>query len=361
MGRIVFGRHQNPTGILVQPVNDPRPENASDSSQVAAVMQEGIDQGAGVVPRPRMNDHPGRFIDHQQVRILVLGWLGEGAPPGFPVSGAPEELRTSFPVFRRRPALVFFPPTFTWPCSINLLIWERERVFSCWERKTSSRCPASCDSMQKRSAGFILKCRPVGFFPGREKEKSCGFFFRDSFPDLLHLFPHRLRAGPYAFIQMAEIRPVDLGNVGADDQIGFFHLQPTQGAPADFIGPQNDPQTGGKVRIFIQLFGHIDGDDEVGPHASGGPGRNPVDPSPVDQFPLLNLMGGMIPGMAQLALTALRIEPFCKTTSWQDFRSRAATARGMAVSSRFLSSNRKLMFWVKFSSEIGACLVRDWE
>ena len=71
MGQIVFGYDQNPGGILVQPVDDPGPENAPDSSQIAAVVQKRIYQSAGIVSSPGMNDHPRGFIDYQQMRILV--------------------------------------------------------------------------------------------------------------------------------------------------------------------------------------------------------------------------------------------------------------------------------------------------
>src|SRR5512136_464274 len=83
MGDIIFGRHQNAAGILVQAVDDPWPKNPSDSSQVATVVEEGVDQGAGVVPRPRVNNHSRRFIDDQQVAILIKDTKREGLRPDF--------------------------------------------------------------------------------------------------------------------------------------------------------------------------------------------------------------------------------------------------------------------------------------
>jgi hypothetical protein len=41
-------------------------------------MQKGVDQGSGVIPGARMDDHSRRFIDHQQVGIFKEDIQGKG-------------------------------------------------------------------------------------------------------------------------------------------------------------------------------------------------------------------------------------------------------------------------------------------
>ena len=72
MNRIRLGRHQQAGGVLVQPVHDPRPLDAADPGQAAAAMvQQGIDQRAPLVARRGVHHHSGRFVDDNQMLILM--------------------------------------------------------------------------------------------------------------------------------------------------------------------------------------------------------------------------------------------------------------------------------------------------
>ena len=68
---IVLGHHHQPAGLLVEPVHNPRPQHAIYARQIAAVVQERIDQRAVGSTRCRMYGHPRRLIYDQQVGILV--------------------------------------------------------------------------------------------------------------------------------------------------------------------------------------------------------------------------------------------------------------------------------------------------
>ncbi len=72
MGAVVLGDDQQARRVLVEPVHDAWPPHAADARQaVAAMGDERVDQRAGLVPGRRMDDEPGRLVDHQQVGILV--------------------------------------------------------------------------------------------------------------------------------------------------------------------------------------------------------------------------------------------------------------------------------------------------
>ncbi len=70
VGAVVLGHHQQAGGVLVQAVDDARPLAAADARQVVAVLEQGVDQGAGRVARGRMDDEAGRLLDDEQVGVL---------------------------------------------------------------------------------------------------------------------------------------------------------------------------------------------------------------------------------------------------------------------------------------------------
>jgi hypothetical protein len=68
---IVLGHHQQPRGVLVDPVNDPGAELTPDATQIVHVGQERIDQRARLVTRRGMHHQPGGLVDHDEVCVLV--------------------------------------------------------------------------------------------------------------------------------------------------------------------------------------------------------------------------------------------------------------------------------------------------
>ncbi len=47
---VVLGGDQHPRGILVEAMDDAGPQFAADAGEILAVMQQGVDQGAPLVP-----------------------------------------------------------------------------------------------------------------------------------------------------------------------------------------------------------------------------------------------------------------------------------------------------------------------
>lgn len=67
----MFGGNQDTTGIFIETVHDAGPPFTADALQVGTVMQQGMNQGPGVVTRGWMDDHAGRFVDDDDVTILI--------------------------------------------------------------------------------------------------------------------------------------------------------------------------------------------------------------------------------------------------------------------------------------------------
>ena len=70
MREVMFGDHKTAAGFLVEPMDHSRPKNTPDAAQVCYVMQQRVDEGAGLDARSGMDRHSGRFIDDQQMFIL---------------------------------------------------------------------------------------------------------------------------------------------------------------------------------------------------------------------------------------------------------------------------------------------------
>ena len=78
VGRVVFGHDQQTAGVLVDAVDDPRPNHPVDPGEaLPAVVQQGVDQGAVWVPWRGVDHHALGFIHHQQVPVLVDDVQGE--------------------------------------------------------------------------------------------------------------------------------------------------------------------------------------------------------------------------------------------------------------------------------------------
>ena len=71
MREIALRGHEAAAGFLVQAMDDPWTLFASDAGKRLAMMQQRIDQRAGLVPRRGMHHEPGRLVDHDQVFVLV--------------------------------------------------------------------------------------------------------------------------------------------------------------------------------------------------------------------------------------------------------------------------------------------------
>ena len=70
--RLVISRHDHQArGIAVQPVHDAGPLRAADRRPARAATQQSVDQRAGGMTRPRVHDEAGRFVDDDQVVVLV--------------------------------------------------------------------------------------------------------------------------------------------------------------------------------------------------------------------------------------------------------------------------------------------------
>ncbi len=72
VGQLRLGDHHDAGGVLVQPVHDARAALAADAGErVAAMGEQGVDQGAVLVAGRGVHDQPGRLVEHDQVGVLV--------------------------------------------------------------------------------------------------------------------------------------------------------------------------------------------------------------------------------------------------------------------------------------------------
>jgi hypothetical protein len=70
MSTFVLCDHDQAGGFLIQTMDKPRSLFTANAFHLGVVPEHGIDQCSTRVTGRGMNDHPGRFIDHQQVIIL---------------------------------------------------------------------------------------------------------------------------------------------------------------------------------------------------------------------------------------------------------------------------------------------------
>jgi len=66
-----LGHHQQPGGVLVEPVHDPGPDGPADPGQVRNSGQERVHEGPRGVPGRRMYSQSGGLVHDEQIRILV--------------------------------------------------------------------------------------------------------------------------------------------------------------------------------------------------------------------------------------------------------------------------------------------------
>jgi hypothetical protein len=76
---VIFGGDYQPTRLFVEAVHDSWPFYAADAGKAISAMREKrIYQRAAAIPRSRVNNKPGGFIDYNQIIILVndIEWDG---------------------------------------------------------------------------------------------------------------------------------------------------------------------------------------------------------------------------------------------------------------------------------------------
>ena len=100
VGAVVLGDHHEPARVLVEAMDDARPQHPADARQAAGAMrQERVDQRAAGMARRRMDHEAGRLVEHQEMRVLVQDVerdrLGRRASPASARAGRP---RTAGPV-----------------------------------------------------------------------------------------------------------------------------------------------------------------------------------------------------------------------------------------------------------------------
>jgi hypothetical protein len=64
VGRIVLGHHHDAGGIFIETMNNARSQHTIDPGKILAVIHQGIDQCPCRIPCSRMDDHPSRFVNH---------------------------------------------------------------------------------------------------------------------------------------------------------------------------------------------------------------------------------------------------------------------------------------------------------
>ena len=78
MGRVMLGDDDEPGRVFVQTVDNARPRNPADAGKaVAAMGDEGVHERAGPVARRRMHHEARRFVNYDDVRILVAHVEGD--------------------------------------------------------------------------------------------------------------------------------------------------------------------------------------------------------------------------------------------------------------------------------------------
>ena len=88
VGRVILGDDQQAAGVLVEPVHDAGALYAADARQaIAAMGDEGIDQGARLVAGAGVNHQPCGLVDHDQVLVFIDHGEGNGFGPGFGLPG----------------------------------------------------------------------------------------------------------------------------------------------------------------------------------------------------------------------------------------------------------------------------------
>ena len=68
---VVLGDHHQARRAAIEAMHDARPQLAADAAEVVHLVQQRVDERALRVARGGMDDHAGRFVDDDQIRILI--------------------------------------------------------------------------------------------------------------------------------------------------------------------------------------------------------------------------------------------------------------------------------------------------
>jgi hypothetical protein len=77
VGLIVLCNDNAAAGFLVEAMNDSGAVLFGTGGEGASVVQESIHKGTLLMARANVNDHPGRFVDHQQIGVLMKDLEGD--------------------------------------------------------------------------------------------------------------------------------------------------------------------------------------------------------------------------------------------------------------------------------------------
>ena len=117
MGGARLRGHHQPACVFVQAVNDSRPAHTANSFQaVAAMGDQGVDQGTGQVSRRRVDDKSGRFVDHDQVVVFEDHVERDIFPQRLRVDGFRNPQEEAFPRFDPVGGLDYRPPAIVRSC-----------------------------------------------------------------------------------------------------------------------------------------------------------------------------------------------------------------------------------------------------
>ncbi len=76
--RVVFRHHHQARGSPVQAVDDSGPELPADTTQIGHVVEQRVHEGALGMSGARVHYHAGRFVDHDEIRVVMydVKWQG---------------------------------------------------------------------------------------------------------------------------------------------------------------------------------------------------------------------------------------------------------------------------------------------
>ena len=81
---VILRSDHQPGGVLIESMHDAGAADAANAGQAFAAMRnQGVDQRPGLVTRSRMDDHPLRLVDDDQIVVLVNDIERNGFPFGF--------------------------------------------------------------------------------------------------------------------------------------------------------------------------------------------------------------------------------------------------------------------------------------
>jgi len=71
MRRIILGNDHQARSAAIESVHDAGAKLAADATEILEVVQQGVDDRARCVTCTGMHDHPGRFVQHRKVSVLI--------------------------------------------------------------------------------------------------------------------------------------------------------------------------------------------------------------------------------------------------------------------------------------------------